>query len=134
MGHLRKYNTTAYIPRVLAVLAESKSPMTRKQIAAVIGATPESIATAMLDLTKSGSIVKLPHTNSVAATYRLPITLRNNGEAAPSVCKRVWHTPRAFAYSETSPVSLPLEPWADRTTAEALEGGKDASKPRGVSA
>lgn len=131
MGHQRKYTTTAYIPRVLAVLAESKSPMTRKQIAAVIGTTPESIATAMLDLTKSGSIVKLPHTNAVAATYRLPITLRDKGEAAPAVRKRVWHTPRAFAYSETSPVSLPLEPWADTLPLEAVAGQR---KPGGIGA
>jgi hypothetical protein len=132
MGHPRKYTTTAYIPRVLGVLAESQSPMTRKQIAAVIGTTPESIATAMLDLTRSGGIVKLPHTNAVAATYRLPIILPTKGEAEPPVRKRVWHTPRAFAYSETSPVSLPLEPWADHAPVEALEGGKDARKPKGV--
>jgi hypothetical protein len=123
MGHPRKYTTTAYIPRVLDVLAGSKSPLTRKQIAAVIGTTPESIATAMLDLTRSGGIVKLPHTNAVAATYRLPIMLREKAEAAPPVRKRVWHTPRAFAYSETSPVSLPLEPWADTVPQEAVAGG-----------
>jgi hypothetical protein len=123
MGHKRKYTATAYIPRVLAALSASKSPMTRRQIAAVIGTTPESIATAMLDLTKSGGIVKLPHTNAVAATYRLPIILPPHVEAAQMVRKRTWHTPKAFAYSETSPVSLPLEPWADTVPQEAVAGG-----------
>jgi hypothetical protein len=134
MGQVRKYRTGAYIPRVLQVLADSPRPMTRKQIAAVIGTTPESIATAMLDLTKSGGVVKLPHTPAVAATYRLPV------EAAVAASKsnaarprRVWAAPRMFPWTETAPVSLPLEPWADTVPAEAMEGGKDARKPAGRS-
>lgn len=129
MGTKRKYTTTAYIPRVLAVLAESKSPMTRKQIAAVIGTTPESIATAMLDLTRSGEVVKIPHTPHVAATYRLPVKAPVTHHST-----RVWTAPQAFPWNVAAPVTLPREPWADTVPTENMGAGQDARKPRGVSA
>ena len=131
MGHKRKYTTTAYIPIIQQILAESGRPMTRKQIAAQIGTTPESIATAMLDLTRSGGIVKLPHTNAVAATYRLPIDITAVSSADPSRPKRTWVAPKAFPWSETSPVSLPLEPWADIVPQEAVAWQR---KPGGIGA
>lgn len=131
MGHKRKYTATAYIPRVIGALARSKTPLTRKQIAAEIGTTPESIATAMLDLTRSGGIVKLPHTNAVAATYRLPIDITSSPAADPQRPKRTWMAPRSFAWSDTSQVSLSREPWADTVPQEAVAG---QHKPGGIGA
>ena len=107
MPHYRKYRAGAYIPRILEILAASPSPMTRGQIAAQMGVSPTNMATAMLDLTRSGEIVKLPHTPHVAASYRLPIR-----KPAVHHDKRTWYSPQAFPWNVPCEVSLPKEPWA----------------------
>ena len=129
MGTKRKYTTTAYIPRILDALANSRAPLSRRQIAQEIGAAPESIATAMLDLTRSGEVVKIPHTPHVAATYRLPVKAPVTHHST-----RVWTAPQAFPWNVAAPVTLPREPWADTVPTENMGAGQDARKPRGGSA
>jgi hypothetical protein len=128
MGHPRKYTASAYAPKILDVLKVSPKPLTRRQIAQAMQTKPECISTAMLELTRTGAVVKLPHTPHVAATYRLPIHTPRTQHVT-----RSWTAPQAFPWNAVAPVSLPAEPWADRAPVEALEGGKDARKPAGRS-
>lgn len=129
MGAERKYRAGAYIPRIVQVLTDTHKPLTRREIAGALGTSPESIATAMLELTRTGQVVKLAHTPAVAATYRLPIHIPKLDHD-----KRTWLSPKAFAWTEQVPVSLPREPWADTVPAERMGAGQDARKPKGVSA
>lgn len=102
-----KYRPGAYIPRILALLADTPVALTRKQIAAALKTSPESIATAMLELTQTGQVAKLPHTTGVAATYRLPHIRVHKCET------RTWHTTAPFAWSPRFPITMPAYPWEE---------------------
>lgn len=119
-----KHRPGAYMPRILAVLAETHRPLTRKQIAEAIGALPESISTAMLELTRTGQVEKTCRERGFSATYRIA------AERPQRAQTRKWESVSLFPWSPTAEVTLPREPWADTVPAERMGAGQDARKPR----